>query len=111
MRGRSCRSITGSENVLTANTAGIADPNGLGTFSFQWQASADGLTGWVNVGNPTANPNFTVAAGDYEAWRLRVAERVEIFHEHEWSDGHRSFYFRDPAGNLLEIANADLWPR
>ncbi|TCM71149.1 peroxidase family protein, partial [Rhizobium sp. BK068] len=37
--------ITGAENVLTANTTGIADPNGLGAFSFRWQASADeGLT-------------------------------------------------------------------
>ncbi|WP_132257159.1 beta strand repeat-containing protein, partial [Methylobacterium segetis] len=52
--------ITGSENVLTANTAGIADPNGLGTFSFQWQVSADGLTNWTNFGGVTANPNLTI---------------------------------------------------
>jgi catechol 2,3-dioxygenase-like lactoylglutathione lyase family enzyme len=53
---------------------------------------------------------FRVSAGDYEGWKRRLAERVEIVHEHEWSGGHRSFYFRDPAGNLLEIADADLWP-
>ena len=35
---------------------------------------------------------------------------VEITHEHEWGDGRRSFYFKDPAGNLLEIADGDLWP-
>jgi catechol 2,3-dioxygenase-like lactoylglutathione lyase family enzyme len=35
---------------------------------------------------------------------------VEIEHEHDWSDDRRSFYFRDPAGNLLEVANADIWP-
>jgi catechol 2,3-dioxygenase-like lactoylglutathione lyase family enzyme len=53
---------------------------------------------------------FTVAASDYEAWKQRVADRVEVVHEHEWSGGRRSFYFRDPAGNLLEIADGDLWP-
>jgi catechol 2,3-dioxygenase-like lactoylglutathione lyase family enzyme len=53
---------------------------------------------------------FRVAAGEYEAWRGRVAGAAEIVHEHEWSEERRSFYFRDPAGNLLEVANADLWP-
>ena len=53
---------------------------------------------------------FRVAADDYEAWKRRIAGGVEIVHEHEWSPEHRSFYFRDPAGNLLEIANGDLWP-
>jgi catechol 2,3-dioxygenase-like lactoylglutathione lyase family enzyme len=39
-----------------------------------------------------------------------VAAGVEITHDHEWSAGKRSFYFKDPAGNLLEVADADLWP-
>jgi catechol 2,3-dioxygenase-like lactoylglutathione lyase family enzyme len=52
-----------------------------------------------------------VAGPMYERWRGWLVERgVEIVHDHEWSDGKRSFYFRDPAGNLLEIADADLWP-
>ena len=36
---------------------------------------------------------------------------VEITHEHDWDGGLRSLYFTDPAGNLLEIADGDLWPR
>lgn len=52
-----------------------------------------------------------LAGGDYEGWSRRLdAHGVEIVHEHEWRDGMRSFYFRDPAGNLLEIASGDLWP-
>lgn len=40
--------------TLTANTAGISDLNGLGTFRFQWQVSANGTT-WTNVGTNSAN--------------------------------------------------------
>lgn len=48
---------------------------------------------------------------DYEAWKQRLdAHGVEIVHEHEWGGRMRSFYFRDPAANLLEIASGDLWP-
>jgi catechol 2,3-dioxygenase-like lactoylglutathione lyase family enzyme len=54
-----------------------------------------------------------MAAGgeEYAAWgdRLRAAG-VEITHEHEWDGGWRSLYFADPAGNLIEIADGDLWP-
>lgn len=48
----------------------------------------------------------------YEQWRQTLERhRVEITHEQDWDRGRRSFYFNDPAGNLLEIADADLWPR
>jgi catechol 2,3-dioxygenase-like lactoylglutathione lyase family enzyme len=53
---------------------------------------------------------FTVAAGEYEECKRRVAAVAEVVHQHDWSGGRRSFYFRDPAGNLLEIADGDLWP-
>jgi catechol 2,3-dioxygenase-like lactoylglutathione lyase family enzyme len=50
-------------------------------------------------------------AEGYEDWKQRIADAgVEITHEHEWDGGRRSFYFQDPAGNLLEIADGDLWP-
>ncbi len=49
--------------------------------------------------------------GGYDAWRRRLEDAgVAITHEEEWSQGRRSFYFTDPAGNLLEIAAADIWP-
>lgn len=51
-------------------------------------------------------------SGAYEAWRRRLREAgVEVTHEQEWDGGRRSFYFRDPAGNLLEVAERDIWPR
>ncbi len=47
----------------------------------------------------------------YEAWKAALSDRgVEPTHEQEWPSGRRSIYFSDPAGNLLEIADGDLWP-
>ena len=51
---------------------------------------------------------FQAKHGEYDALRERFAERVT--HDHEWPKGGRSFYFNDPAGNLLEVADRDLWP-
>lgn len=49
--------------------------------------------------------------GEYEQVRERIAGAgIEITHDHEWSSGGRSFYFKDPAGNLLEVADRDIWP-
>ncbi len=42
--------------AVTAITTGIADVNGLGTFSYTWEASLDGIT-WTVVG--TNSPSFT----------------------------------------------------
>jgi catechol 2,3-dioxygenase-like lactoylglutathione lyase family enzyme len=54
---------------------------------------------------------FLAAPGDYERWKEDLtASGVEIVNETTWDSGPRSFYFEDPAGNLLEIAEADLWP-
>jgi len=54
---------------------------------------------------------FTTAGDEYETWKARIRQyRILIEKEAEWPGG-RSFYFRDPDGNLLELANADIWPR
>ena len=37
-------------------------------------------------------------------------EAGSILQEIDWENGVRSFYFHDPAGNVLEIADGDLWP-
>jgi catechol 2,3-dioxygenase-like lactoylglutathione lyase family enzyme len=50
-------------------------------------------------------------AGEYEQWREHLESTgVEIVHDGDWGGGGRSFYFKDPAGNLLEIADRDIWP-
>jgi catechol 2,3-dioxygenase-like lactoylglutathione lyase family enzyme len=54
---------------------------------------------------------FLAAPGDYEAWKQKVTSAgVEITQEIEWPGRPRSFYFEDPAKNVLEIAEADMWP-
>jgi catechol 2,3-dioxygenase-like lactoylglutathione lyase family enzyme len=59
---------------------------------------------------------FVVDPAAYEAWKRHLVTRgVEILKEVEWPgregrDAQLSFYFRDPYGNLLEIADGDLWP-
>ena len=62
----------------------------------------------------THGPNHAclLARGDaYEHLRERIAAAgVEIVHDQQWPRGGRSFYFKDPAGNLLEVADRDIWP-
>jgi len=54
---------------------------------------------------------FTAAPGEYERWKEKLADKgVEFTEEIRWPSGPRSFYFEDPAGNVLEIAEADMWP-
>jgi len=43
-------------------------------------------------------------------WRRRLLDRgVEIEQEVEWESGGLSIYFRDPAGNSVELAPPTLW--
>ena len=54
---------------------------------------------------------FLAAPADYEVWKRYLGGRnVEITSELTWKGGLRSFYFEDPAGNVLEIAEGDFWP-
>ena len=55
---------------------------------------------------------FTVPPEGYEAWKEHLAANgTDVIEETDWSRGILSFYFKDPAGNMLEIANGDMWPR
>ena len=54
---------------------------------------------------------WRAAPGEYDAWKERLADLgVTLIDEITWDSGGRSCYFNDPSGNLLEIAERDLWP-
>ncbi len=53
---------------------------------------------------------FYVEEEEYESWKEKVRGMgVEIEAEVVWPSGGRSFYFRDPAGNSLEITTPKTW--
>lgn len=53
---------------------------------------------------------FRVAGEEMDAMRARLeANGVTIEADFRWPNGARSLYFRDPAGNSLECAEAKLW--
>jgi catechol 2,3-dioxygenase-like lactoylglutathione lyase family enzyme len=51
-----------------------------------------------------------IPAEDLDAWRDRLAScHVPIEHEETWPRGGRSLYFRDLAGNLVELITPGIW--
>ena len=53
---------------------------------------------------------FNVPQSELPAWMDRLGRHgVAIEREHEWFDGMRSVYFRDPDGNCLELTSPGLW--
>ena len=80
----------------------------------------DGLLLLFDAGKTSARPDerarhgafgsvhtcFLVPPEEYERWKEALPAENEV----TWKNGVRSFYFRDPADNLLEIAEGDLWP-
>ncbi len=53
---------------------------------------------------------FRVKAADMDSWAARLeAAGVALEADFRWPNGVRSIYFRDPAGNSLECADAALW--
>lgn len=53
---------------------------------------------------------FAAREADLPAWQAQLAEHgVAIEAIVDWPAGGRSLYFRDPAGNCLEIATPRIW--
>lgn len=53
---------------------------------------------------------FAIAAADLEPWRNWLQQNgVAIESTVIWERGGTSLYFRDPDGNLLEVATPGLW--
>jgi catechol 2,3-dioxygenase-like lactoylglutathione lyase family enzyme len=53
---------------------------------------------------------FEVEPAEYASWKRKILDKqIDIIHEQEWKNGMRSFYFRDPDGNILEIVPQGVW--
>lgn len=53
---------------------------------------------------------FAMRAHEVEEWRAHLqAHGVEIETDYTWPGGGRSLYFRDPAGNSLELGTPAIW--
>jgi len=53
---------------------------------------------------------FRIGDDEVDAWRERLLARgATIEAEVDWPRGGRSLYFRDPAGNSLEMASPRIW--
>lgn len=52
---------------------------------------------------------FDVEEAEYGKWKNHVESFVPIEHEHIWPNGKRSFYFRDPEKNSVEIVMNNIW--
>ena len=53
---------------------------------------------------------FAAKPQDLEAWRGQLRQAaIPIEREVDWPEGGRSIYFRDPAGNSVELAPPSIW--
>jgi catechol 2,3-dioxygenase-like lactoylglutathione lyase family enzyme len=53
---------------------------------------------------------FATSAAELPAWRQQLQDQgVPIEAEVTWPGGGQSLYFRDPAGNSLELATPTIW--
>lgn len=53
---------------------------------------------------------FEVPASDYEKTKSEfISKGIQIIDEVTWANKQRSFYFEDPAGNILEIVPSGIW--
>ncbi len=53
---------------------------------------------------------FAIESEALEPWRRALADRgVGIERELSWPNGARSLYFRDPAGNSVELVTSEIW--
>jgi catechol-2,3-dioxygenase len=62
---------------------------------------------------PPASVHFAmeIESSDYSRWKeLLSKNRISIEKEVDWKGKAKSLYFRDPAGNLVELITPGEWP-
>jgi catechol-2,3-dioxygenase len=60
--------------------------------------------------NGSVHAAFAVPQGTMDQWKAHLRDHdIEIEQDKTWPNGTRSLYFRDPAGNSLELITKDLW--
>jgi len=53
---------------------------------------------------------FSIRDENFHDWKMFFSEnKIAIESEVTWPNGSISIYFRDPAGNSLEVVSAKLW--
>ena len=77
---------------------------------FEPEAAATGRNVPAHGARGPGHACFAVAEDALPAWQARLAAAgVAVEQEMTWPRGARSFYFRDPAGNSLELATPRIW--
>jgi catechol-2,3-dioxygenase len=62
---------------------------------------------------PPASIHFAmeIKENDYQSWKELLARNgIAVEKEVDWKGRSRSLYFRDPAGNLVELITPGEWP-
>ena len=53
---------------------------------------------------------FEVSPEDYQGTKQKILNKgIQITDSVKWKNGQESFYFEDPAGNVLEIVPQGIW--
>jgi len=74
------------------------------------QTEVDGAHVPLHGSRGSGHIAFATDPEKYSTWKERLKRHdVPIESEVDWPGGDRSFYFRDPAGNSLEIISGNLW--
>lgn len=61
-------------------------------------------------GHGSGHLAFAARPDELDGWRAQLREHgVDIEMEVNWEQGGTSIYFRDPAGNSIELAPPTLW--
>ena len=77
---------------------------------FEPEAASTGRNVPAHGAHGPGHACFAVAESELEDWRQRLETAgVAIEQTVDWPRGGRSFYFRDPAGNSLELATPRIW--